>query len=49
MARERPRNTNNDPRHTSAPAAEGKPAGEIKRRPRSRRPSNGGKGYASKG
>ncbi|HWQ87957.1 DEAD/DEAH box helicase [Brevundimonas sp.] len=48
MARERPRSTNNDPRHTSAPA-ETKPAGEIKRRPRSRRPSNGGKGYVAKG
>ncbi|MDI1325711.1 MAG: DEAD/DEAH box helicase [Brevundimonas sp.] len=47
MARERPRSTNNDPRHTSAPA-ETKPAGEIKRRPRSRRPSNGGKGYVAK-
>ena len=48
LARERPRSTNNDPRHTSAPG-ETKPAGEIKRRPRSRRPSNGGKGYAAKG
>ncbi len=48
LARERPRNTNNDPRHSSAPANEGKPAGEIKRRPRRRRPSNGGKGYAAK-
>ena len=50
MARERPRPTNNDPRHTSAPAAaSAKPDGEIKRRPRSRRPSNGGKGYVAKG
>ncbi|WP_369816596.1 hypothetical protein [Brevundimonas sp. Root1423] len=48
LARERPRSANNDPRHTSAPG-ETKPAGEIKRRPRSRRPSNGGKGYAAKG
>jgi ATP-dependent RNA helicase RhlE len=52
MARERPRTSNNDPRHTSAPAAasaSAKPDGEIKRRPRSRRPSNGGKGYVAKG
>jgi ATP-dependent RNA helicase RhlE len=49
MARERPRNANNDPRHTSAPASEPKPVGELKRRPRRRRPSNGGKGDAAKG
>ena len=48
MARERPRLTNNDPRHTSAPANEAKPVGEMKRRPRRRKPSNGGKGYAAK-
>ncbi|WP_374599638.1 DEAD/DEAH box helicase [Brevundimonas sp.] len=48
-ARERGRQTNNDPRHTSAPAAEAKPEGQFKRRPRNRRPSNGGKGYAAKG
>ena len=49
MARERPRTTNNDPRHTSAPAAaSAKPDGEMKRRPRRRKPSNGGKGYAVK-
>jgi ATP-dependent RNA helicase RhlE len=49
MARERPR-TNNDPRHSSAASSnEPKPVGELKRRPRRRRPSNGGKGYASKG
>jgi ATP-dependent RNA helicase RhlE len=47
MARERPRTTNNDPRHSSAPAA-AKPDGEIKRRPRRRKPSNGGKGYVAK-
>jgi ATP-dependent RNA helicase RhlE len=47
LARERPRPTNNDPRHSTAPAAV-KPDGEIKRRPRRRRPSNGGQGYASK-
>jgi ATP-dependent RNA helicase RhlE len=46
LARERPRSTNNDPRHSSAPAAAPKPDGEIKRRPRRRRPSNGGQGYA---
>ena len=46
MARERPRSTgNNDPR--AAVAA--KPEGELKRRPRSRRPSNGGKGYVARG
>jgi ATP-dependent RNA helicase RhlE len=46
MARERPRSTgNNDPR--TAVAA--KPEGELKRRPRSRRPSNGGKGYVARG
>ena len=44
LAGERPRVANNDPRQ-----AETKPAGEIKRRPRSRRPSNGGKGYVAKG
>jgi len=50
MARERPRPTNNDPRHSSAPAtASAKPDGEIKRRPRRRRPSNGGQGYVAKG
>ena len=50
MARDRGRQTHNDPRHTSAPAAnEPKPVGEMKRRPRRRRPSNGGKGYAAKG
>ena len=48
LARERPRHSNNDPRHTTT-AGETKPAGEIKRRPRSRRPSNGGKGYVAKG
>ncbi|WP_428151909.1 DEAD/DEAH box helicase [Brevundimonas sp.] len=31
------------------PQAEAKPDGEIRRRPRGRRPSNGGKGYAAKG
>ena len=50
LARERPRNSNNDPRHSSAPAtASAKPDGEIKRRPRRRKPSNGGKGYAAQG
>ena len=34
--------------HSSRPQAETKPEGEISRRPRGRRPSNGGKGYASK-
>jgi len=50
LARELPRNSNNDPRHSSAPAtASAKPDGEIKRRPRRRKPSNGGKGYATQG
>jgi ATP-dependent RNA helicase RhlE len=31
------------------PQAEAKPDGEIRRRPRGRRPSNGGKGYVAKG
>ena len=31
------------------PVGEAKPDGEIKRRPRGRRPSNGGKGYAARG
>jgi ATP-dependent RNA helicase RhlE len=47
LARERPRQAHNDPR--TAEAARGpKPEGEIKRRPRRRRPSNGGQGYASR-
>ena len=46
MARDRPRNSNNDPRQASAAPASTKPDGEIKRRPRRRRPSNGGQGYA---
>jgi ATP-dependent RNA helicase RhlE len=29
----------------AAPSAEPRPVGELKRRPRRRRPSNGGKGY----
>jgi ATP-dependent RNA helicase RhlE len=50
MARDRGRQTNNDPRHTSAPSSnEPKPVGEMKRRPRRRKPSNGGKGYAANG
>src|SRR5690606_14794835 len=44
MAGDRGRTVNNDPRK-----AEPKPVGELKRRPRRRRPSNGGKGYASQG
>jgi len=32
--------------HAARPQAEAKPDGEIQRRPRGRRPSNGGKGYA---
>jgi ATP-dependent RNA helicase RhlE len=35
--------------HAARPQAEAKPDGEIARRPRGRRPSNGGRGYASKG
>ena len=35
--------------HASRPQAEAKPDGEISRRPRGRRPSNGGKGYVAKG
>ena len=51
LARERPRQSNNDPRHGgggsgAAVAVAAKPDGEIKRRPRRRRPSNGGQGYA---
>ncbi|MFZ4165225.1 DEAD/DEAH box helicase [Brevundimonas sp. NPDC058933] len=44
MAGERPKSS---PRAT--PSAEPKPVGEMQRRPRSRRPSNGGKGYSSQG
>ena len=33
----------------ATPAAEPKPVGELKRRPRRRRPSNGGKGHAAQG
>ena len=44
MSGERPRVTNNDPRRAVEPKAEG----ELKRRPRRRRPSNGGKGFAAK-
>ena len=51
LARERPRQANNDPRHGGGGgggnvAVAAKPDGEIKRRPRRRRPSNGGQGYA---
>ncbi|MBU2418657.1 MAG: ATP-dependent helicase, partial [Alphaproteobacteria bacterium] len=49
LARERPRHSNNDPRQGGgdvAVAVAAKPDGEIKRRPRRRRPSNGGQGYA---
>jgi ATP-dependent RNA helicase RhlE len=54
MARERPRTVNNDPRAQDGRtqdgrSAEAKPVGEMQRRPRRRRPSNGGKGYAAKG
>ena len=49
MAKERQRAVNNDPRHMSTPAKEPKPVGEMQRRPRRRRPSNGGKGYAPRG
>jgi ATP-dependent RNA helicase RhlE len=50
LARERPRHSNNDPRQGGGGVAvAAKPDGEIKRRPRRRRPSNGGKGYAAKG
>ena len=34
--------------HSSRPQAETKPEGQIDRRPRGRRPSNGGRGYAAK-
>ncbi|OGN44110.1 MAG: DEAD/DEAH box helicase [Caulobacterales bacterium RIFCSPHIGHO2_01_FULL_70_19] len=44
MAGDRARVVNNDPR-----SAEPRPVGELKRRPRRRRPSNGGKGYAAQG
>jgi ATP-dependent RNA helicase RhlE len=48
MAGERPRNVaNNDPRNDNR-RAEPKPEGQMKRRPRNRRPSNGGKGYVAK-
>src|SRR5690606_17194607 len=33
----------------AAPSAEPKPVGELRRRPRRRRPSNGGKGHAAQG
>jgi len=33
----------------ATPAAEPKPVGELQRRPRRRRPSNGGKGHAAQG
>ena len=49
MAGERPRQANNDPRPGGGVAVAAKPDGEIKRRPRRRRPSNGGQGYAAKG
>ncbi|MNU95965.1 hypothetical protein D3C71_859900 [compost metagenome] len=42
MAAERPKSS---PR--ANPSAEPKPVGEMQRRPRNRRPSNGGKGYGS--
>ena len=35
--------------NANRPVGEAKPDGEIKRRPRGRRPSNGGKGYVAKG
>ena len=44
MAGERPKSS---PR--ANPSAEPKPVGEMQRRPRNRRPSNGGKGYGSQG
>jgi ATP-dependent RNA helicase RhlE len=44
MAGDRARVVNNDPR-----SADVKPVGELKRRPRRRRPSNGGKGFAAQG
>lgn len=46
MAGERPRQAHNDPRNGGGVAVATKPDGEIKRRPRRRRPSNGGQGYA---
>ncbi|MNX70154.1 hypothetical protein D3C86_1013950 [compost metagenome] len=42
MAGERPKSS---PR--ANPSAEPKPVGEMQRRPRNRRPSNGGKGYSA--
>jgi ATP-dependent RNA helicase RhlE len=33
----------------ATPEAEPKPVGELKRRPRRRRPSNGGKGHSAQG
>ncbi len=42
LARERPRQAHNHPRG----AAVAKPVGELTPRPRRRRPSNGGQGYA---
>ncbi len=46
MSGERPRTVNNDPRQPST-RIEPKPVDQLNRRPRRRRPSNGGKGYGS--
>ncbi len=36
------------PAKPATPAVAAKPEGELQRRPRSRRPSNGGKGYVAR-
>ncbi len=50
LAADRARSAANANRPVSAnQGGEAKPDGEIRRRPRGRRPSNGGKGYVAKG